>query len=65
MKNQCETLLEQYEPVIEKWYFEKQEEVPLIRYLCKERALKDSNSECLHEVVQKAGDNKSNEKEEL
>lgn len=51
MKNQCENLLEQFEPVIEKWYFEQQDSVPLIRYLCEDRALKNSNSECLYEVV--------------
>lgn len=65
MKNQCENLLEQYEPVIETWYFEQQDTVPLIRYLCEERALKDSNSECLHEVVQPAASAKAVEKEEL
>lgn len=66
MKNQCENLLEQFEPVIETWYFHQQDNVPLIQYLCAERALKDSNSECLHEVVHSATEqSEPTEKDEL
>lgn len=61
MKNQCENLLEQFEPVIETWYFEQQDNVPLIRYLCAERALKDGNAECLNEVVAQPGADKKEE----
>lgn len=67
MKNQCENLLEQYEPEIETWYFEHQDKVPLTRYLCEERALKHSNSKCLYEVVKPGGDEEveTSDKDEL
>lgn len=51
LKTQCEMLLERYEPVIETWYFEKQESGPLIDYLCRDRVLSKKDSECLYEVV--------------
>lgn len=51
LKTQCEMLLERYEPVIETWYFEKQETGPLIDYLCRDRVLSKKDSECLYEVV--------------
>lgn len=51
MKNQCESLLETHENVIENWYFKYQDTVPLIKYLCEDRALKNSNSECLYEKI--------------
>ncbi|XP_053669625.1 protein canopy 4 [Anopheles nili] len=60
MKTQCETLIEGYEDVIEKWYFEKQDQKPLIEYLCVDHVLKNKNHECLYE---KLGDTKNNEKE--
>lgn len=65
MKNQCENLLEQYEPEIETWYFEHQDGVPLIRYLCEEQALKHSNAECLYEVVKSDAHAETGEKDEL
>ena len=49
MKNQCETLVEQHENVIESWYFNHQDKIPLIKYLCEDTALKGSNAECLYE----------------
>lgn len=72
MKNQCESLLEQHEGVIESWYFQHQDNVPLIKYLCEERALKGQDSKCLYEVVKAKGDDcddneqiESQEKDEL
>ncbi|KAJ8416640.1 hypothetical protein AAFF_G00325180 [Aldrovandia affinis] len=48
MKKQCETMLEQYEEVVEDWYFHNQGE-RLERFLC-EHVLKDTENECLMEV---------------
>lgn len=61
MKNQCETLLESNEGHIETWYFKHQDQVPLIQYLCEERALKGSNTKCLYETID---GKKENEEEE-
>jgi protein canopy 3/4 len=63
MKTQCETLLEQYEPTIEEWYFQHQDDGDLIKYLCEDRALKGKNIECLHEVAVEK--NTKGDKEEL
>lgn len=52
LKSQCETLLEDYEETIEDWYYKHQETMPLINYLCVEKALKGKNHECLFEQVQ-------------
>ncbi|KAL0099185.1 hypothetical protein PUN28_020040 [Cardiocondyla obscurior] len=51
LKTQCEGLLENYEADIEDWYHNHQGKVPLIRYLCSERALKGQNDSCLYEKV--------------
>lgn len=61
MKNQCETLLESNEAHIETWYFKHQDRVPLIQYLCEERALKGTNTKCLYETLD---EKKENEEEE-
>lgn len=50
LKTQCETLLEQYEEEISKWYFEQQGTVPLIKYLCEDQVLKGKDTSCLNEV---------------
>ncbi|XP_055529394.1 protein canopy homolog 4-like [Wyeomyia smithii] len=50
MKTQCETMVERYEGVIEKWYFHEQNQIPLIKYLCENEVLKGRNSECLYET---------------
>ncbi|KAL4113302.1 hypothetical protein QTP88_016955 [Uroleucon formosanum] len=55
MKTQCEDLLETYESDIEQWYFNDQAE-SLGSYLCKDRALKDSDQTCLDEVSPPKGD---------
>uniref|UniRef100_A0A2M4BYH8 Putative secreted protein n=1 Tax=Anopheles marajoara TaxID=58244 RepID=A0A2M4BYH8_9DIPT len=52
MKTQCESLIEGYEHVIEKWYFEKQDEKPLIEYLCVDNVLKNKNTKCLNETLE-------------
>ncbi|KAG7464648.1 hypothetical protein MATL_G00167640 [Megalops atlanticus] len=49
MKKQCETMLEEYEEVVEDWYFHNQEE-RLEHYLCEMHVLKDSEQGCLNEV---------------
>lgn len=56
LKSQCESLLERYEPDIEEWYFNRQDEAPLIDYLCRDRVLKKQDSECLYEVVKPKGE---------
>ncbi|CAK9813189.1 Protein canopy 4 [Anthophora plagiata] len=49
LKSQCEDLLENHESDIEEWYHNYQGKVPLIRYLCSERALKEDDDTCLKE----------------
>ncbi|KOC61134.1 Protein canopy 4 [Habropoda laboriosa] len=49
LKSQCENLLENHESDIEEWYHNYQGKVPLIRYLCSERALKEDDDTCLKE----------------
>lgn len=51
MKSQCESLLESHEQHIEDWYYKHQDDVPLIKYLCEERALKGANTKCLYETL--------------
>lgn len=56
LKTQCEMLLERYEPDIEDWYFERQDDGPLIDYLCRDRVLSKKDSECLYEVLKPKGE---------
>lgn len=49
MKKQCETMLEEYEEVVEDWYFHHQGE-RLEKFLCEKHVLKSSEQECLKEV---------------
>lgn len=49
MKTQCESMLEKYEHVIEKWYWNHEHEVPLHQYLCVERALAKGDSGCMND----------------
>lgn len=70
MKTQCETMIENFEDIIEKWYFNKQDEVPLIKYLCEDRVLKANDHQCLYETLPAKGDSedsseKKQKKEEL
>ncbi|XP_063240692.1 protein canopy homolog 4 [Bacillus rossius redtenbacheri] len=51
LKTQCETMLEENEDDLERWYFELQEAVPLKRFLCSERVLRGADSSCLDEAV--------------
>ncbi|XP_055536047.1 protein canopy homolog 4 [Wyeomyia smithii] len=51
MKTQCETMLENFETVIEQWYFDKQGEISLVKFLCENEVLKGRNSECLYETL--------------
>lgn len=48
----CEELLETYESDIEEWYFNDQTK-SLKNYLCKDRALKNSDVSCLNEALLK------------
>lgn len=47
---QCESLIENHEGDIEEWYFNHQE-IPLSKYLCSDRALKNSDDSCLNEAL--------------
>ncbi|XP_037539535.1 protein canopy 4 [Nematolebias whitei] len=49
MKKQCETMLEQFEDVVEDWYFHHQEQ-RLENFLCEDHVLQTSDRECLQEV---------------
>lgn len=64
LKTQCETLLEDYEDAIETWYYKHQERLPLIQFLCEERALKGAEKKCLTEVLP-GKQNAKGEKSEL
>lgn len=67
LKTQCETLLEEYEDEISTWYFEKQGEVPLVDYLCRDIVLKGKNTKCLYETLQieeKTDDDKQQDESE-
>ncbi|XP_043539603.1 protein canopy 4 [Chiloscyllium plagiosum] len=49
LKKQCEKMLEQYEEVVEDWYFHHQD-LDLERFLCMSHVLETNNQECLTEV---------------
>ncbi|XP_019711762.1 protein canopy 4 [Hippocampus comes] len=49
MKKQCETMLEQYEEVVEVWYFHHQDQ-KLEDFLCERHVLGAAERECLNEV---------------
>ncbi|XP_030634998.1 protein canopy 4 [Chanos chanos] len=49
MKRQCETMLEEYEEVVENWYFHHQDE-RLESFLCENHVLKGLDQECLNEM---------------
>jgi hypothetical protein len=57
LKVQCETLMEQYESDVEDWYFGHQDETTLEDYLCKRRALKSKDQQCLNEKGEAAAAN--------
>ncbi|XP_060710522.1 protein canopy 4 [Hemiscyllium ocellatum] len=65
LKKQCEKMLEQYEEVVEDWYFHHQD-LDLERFLCMSHVLETNNQECLTEVWKgrKGGAAKSQEEEE-
>ncbi|KAM0734677.1 Protein canopy 4 [Formica fusca] len=62
LKTQCEDLLESYEADIEDWYHNYQGKIPLIRYLCSDRALKEQNDSCLYEKGDTGKDFRKQEK---
>jgi len=64
MKSQCEMLLERHDEDIEDWYFNHQEEAPLIDFLCRDRVLAKKDSGCLYEVLKPKGESGDNEDEE-
>ncbi|XP_058798165.1 protein canopy 4 [Phymastichus coffea] len=47
LKTKCEDLLENHESDIEEWYYHHQGDIALTKYLCSERALKESDDSCL------------------
>ncbi|XP_008299379.1 protein canopy 4-like [Stegastes partitus] len=49
MKKQCETMLEEFEEVVEDWYFHHQDQ-RLENFLCENHVLQTSEQECLKEV---------------
>ncbi|MBN3304315.1 CNPY4 protein, partial [Amia calva] len=49
MKKQCETMLEQYEDLVETWYFHHQDQ-RLESFLCERHVLDSSEQDCLKEV---------------
>jgi hypothetical protein len=45
-------MLEEQEETIEEWYFDKtvRNQIPLAKYLCEDRVLKNQDASCLQEV---------------
>lgn len=66
LKTQCETLLEEYEGVIEDWYFNHIDnpEKPLIKFLCEDKVVSKADSKCLEEELMPKGDSGENEDED-
>ena len=65
LKTQCETLLEDYEEIVEEWYFKHQDTVSLQDYLCKDRYLKGKSKKCLREGIETDKTKRKGEKSEL
>ncbi|CAJ1086161.1 protein canopy 4 [Xyrichtys novacula] len=63
MKKQCETMLEEYEEVVEDWYFHHQDQ-RLENFLCQDHVLKASEQECMNELLKGDVGNKEAAKEE-
>ncbi|KAK2160479.1 hypothetical protein LSH36_132g00013 [Paralvinella palmiformis] len=55
MQRKCFKLAENYEDDIEEWYF-KHQEIDLIKFLCRDRYLKDLDQSCLEEAYHPKGD---------
>ena len=53
LKTQCETMLEKHEEDIEEWYFEMQDKYSFEEYICRKKALKKGDTNCLTEKLQK------------
>lgn len=73
LKTQCENMLEKHEEDIENWYWTDQD-TPLYKYICIDRALKKGDAGCLDETLANdktlhkeipAWEKKSHEDEEL
>ncbi|XP_023688206.1 protein canopy 4 [Paramormyrops kingsleyae] len=64
MKKQCEIMLEEYEEVVEDWYFHHQGQ-KLEMFLCGTHVLKDSDQECLKEMWKGDMGTKGSESEEV
>ncbi|XP_071870569.1 FGF signaling regulator protein canopy b [Bombus fervidus] len=62
LKSQCEDLIENHESDIEDWYHNYQGKVPLTRYLCSEKVLKDDDDSCLKEKGDTSGEVKKKKK---
>lgn len=62
LKTQCENLLENHEQDIEDWYYNHQGKVPLMKYLCTDRALKGQDDSCLKEKGETGENNIKNSK---
>ena len=65
LKTQCEQLIERFEDDIEEWYFQRQTEVPLLKFLCQDRVLTDGDSSCLTDHVPAQQSNSRPDKSEL
>ncbi|XP_063990601.1 protein canopy homolog 3 [Diachasmimorpha longicaudata] len=61
LKSHCEHLIEYHDSDVQDWYYSHQGKIPLIKYLCEERALVGEDSSCLQEKGD-TGDSKILEK---
>ena len=53
LKTQCESMLEKHEEDIEEWYTQLQEKFSFEDYICRKKALKKGDRECLADKVKK------------
>src|SRR5690606_15384637 len=68
LKQQCERLLERWEPAVETWYWNHQEEISLLQYLCEQRVLKSKDQKCLTEpfgIAEPATEQSNSNRDEL
>ncbi|XP_028911372.1 protein canopy homolog 4 [Ornithorhynchus anatinus] len=63
LKQQCETMLERFEDVVEDWYFRHQGE-PLQAFLCEGHVLKEGETACLQETWTGKDEEEEGEEEE-
>lgn len=67
MKTQCEFMIEEHDEDIEDWYLNRQGDIKLVDFLCRDKVLKKDDQVCLEEnlVEGEKGDSKVRAEKEL